>query len=56
MKDHPRPNQNKDAEDDTRFNETLKRMLQTPPKPHEKAAKDKSATPVKNSEKSAKKD
>ncbi|WP_157038024.1 MULTISPECIES: hypothetical protein [Chelativorans] len=27
--------------DEKRFNETLKRMLKTPPKPHEKAAKDK---------------
>lgn len=27
------------------FNETLKRMLKTPPKPHEKAVKDKPAKP-----------
>lgn len=27
--------------DEKRFNETLKRMLKTPPKPHDKAAKDK---------------
>ena len=28
-------------DDEKTFNETLKRMLKSPPKPHEKAAKDK---------------
>lgn len=27
--------------DEKRFNETVQRMLKTPPKPHEKSAKDK---------------
>lgn len=27
--------------DETKFNETLKRMLKTPPKPHDKAVKEK---------------
>lgn len=42
--------------DETKFNETLKRMLKTPPQPHEKAAKDKLARTTKKSTKSAKKD
>jgi len=37
--------------DEKAFNETLKRMLKTPPKPHEKAVKDKPNQPVKSANK-----
>jgi hypothetical protein len=39
--------------EDKKFNETLKRMLKTPPKPHEKAAKQ-SAGKQKKAEREAK--
>jgi hypothetical protein len=36
----PQASKDKDQErDESRFNDTLKRMLKTPPKPHEKADK-----------------
>lgn len=34
-------NDKRDNGDEKAFNETLKRMLETPPKPHDKGGKDK---------------
>ena len=41
----PKPIKEKDQDqDESRFNDTLKRMLKTPPKPHEKSATPKPPT------------
>jgi hypothetical protein len=46
----------KGVRDERRFNETLKRMLKTPPKPHSASAtKDKPTKPIKQPARSAKK-
>lgn len=45
MADKPQPKPEDDKEADSRFNETLGRMLETPPKPHKKEGREPKPAP-----------